>query len=73
MEFELKASTEPGKRMVELAEKHAADFAITAAENDRNGTFPIENITAFRKSGFAVPSLAVVRPLASLHCPSPPP
>ena len=53
MEFELKALTEPGRRMVELAEKHAADFAVTAAENDRTGTFPVENITAFRKSGFA--------------------
>ncbi len=53
MEFELKALTEPGRRMVELAEKHAADFAVTAAENDRNGTFLVENIAAFRKSGFA--------------------
>ena len=53
MDFELQASTEPGKRMVELAEKHAADFAVTAAEHDRNGTFPVENISALKKSGFA--------------------
>ena len=53
MDFELKASTESGKRMVELAEKHAADFAVTAAEHDRNGTFPVENITALKQSGFA--------------------
>ena len=53
MDFELKASTEPGKRMVELAEKHAVDFAVTAAEYDRKGIFPVENITALRKSGFA--------------------
>lgn len=52
MEFELQALTEPGKRMVELAEKHATDFAVTAAENDRQGRFPVENITALRKSGF---------------------
>ena len=53
MEFELKATTEAGKQMVELAEKHATDFALTAAENDRKGTFPVENIRALRKSGFA--------------------
>ena len=53
MEFELKALTEPGKKMVELAEKHSSDFAITAVEHDRNGTFPVENVAAMKKSGFA--------------------
>ena len=53
MEFELKASTEAGKRMVALAEKHASDFALTAAENDLKGMFPVENIRALQKSGFA--------------------
>ena len=53
MEFELKASTEAGKRMVELAERHASDFALTAAENDLKGMFPVENIRALQKSGFA--------------------
>ena len=53
MDFELKALTEPGNKMVELAEKHAAGFALTAAKYDRNATFPIENIEAFKKSGFA--------------------
>ncbi len=53
MDFELQASTEPGKRMVELAEKHAADFAVRAGEHDRDGTFPFENIAAMKESGFA--------------------
>ena len=53
MEFELKASTEAGKRMVALAEKHASDFALTAAENDLKGMFPVENIKALQRSGFA--------------------
>ena len=53
LEFELKATTKAGKQMVELAEKHATDFALTADENDRKGTFPVENIRALRKSGFA--------------------
>ena len=32
MDFELLASTEPGKRMVELAEKHAVDFAASTTD-----------------------------------------
>ena len=39
--------------MVALAEKHASDFALTAAENDLKGMFPVENIREMQKSGFA--------------------
>lgn len=59
MDFELKALTEPGKRMVDLAEEHSADFAATAAEHDREGTFPIENVTAMKKSGFSAAGVPV--------------
>ena len=53
MEFELQASTRAGKRMVELAETHAAEFAATAAKYDREGKFPVDNITALRRSGLS--------------------
>ncbi len=53
MEFELLPRTEAGKRMVDLAEMHAEDFATRADEHDRNGTFGFENIEAIKKSGFA--------------------
>ncbi len=53
MEFDLQPLTEPGKRMVELAEKHAEDFATRVGEHDRDGTFTIENVEAMKKSGFA--------------------
>ena len=59
MDFELKALTEPGKRMVDLAEEHSANFAATAAEHDREGTFPIENVTAMKKSGFSAAGVPV--------------
>ena len=39
--------------MVALAEKHASDFALTAAENDLKGMFPVENIKALQRSGLA--------------------
>ena len=53
MEFELQASTQAGKRMVKLAETHAAEFAATAAKYDREGKFPVDNITALRRSGLS--------------------
>ena len=53
MDLDLQATTGPGRRMVEMAEKHAADFAVRAAEHDRDGTFPFENIAAMKESGFA--------------------
>ena len=59
MDFELKALTEPGKRMVDLAEEHSANYAATAAEHDREGTFPIENVTAMKKSGFSAAGVPV--------------
>lgn len=59
MDFELKALTEPGKRMVDLAEEHSANFAATAAEHDREGTFPVENVTAMKKSGFSAAGVPV--------------
>ncbi len=51
MNFELKPVTEPGQRLVALAEEHAADFATRADQHDREGSFPAENIEAMQKSG----------------------
>lgn len=50
--FELQAVSEAGARMVELAEGHAADFALRAAEHDADATYPVENIAAMHESGF---------------------
>jgi len=51
MNFELQPITEPGVRLVALAEAHAQDFATRAEQHDRDGSFPFENITAMTKSG----------------------
>lgn len=51
MDFELRAKTEPGQRMVELAEEHAADFATRAAQHDRDNSFVAENFDAMKESG----------------------
>ena len=51
MDFQLQPVTEPGRRFVELCEKHASDFATRAEQHDREGSFPSENFVALRESG----------------------
>jgi L-evernosamine nitrososynthase len=51
MDFALQPLTPPGQRFVALADQHAADFASRAAEHDRDGSFPLENIAAMQRSG----------------------
>ena len=49
--MELQATTEAGRRFVEIAEKHIEGFRQRAAEHDREGSFPSENFEELRKSG----------------------
>ena len=51
MDFALQPLTPSGKRFVTLAAQHAADFATRAAEHDRDGSFPLDHITAMQRSG----------------------
>ena len=50
--FELQPRTDVGRKFVELAEQHAAEIGVRAAEHDQDGSFPIEAIDAMRASGF---------------------
>lgn len=51
MDFELVPLTAAGARLVSLAEAHAVDFATRAAQHDREGSFPFENVAAMQQSG----------------------
>jgi len=51
LNFELKATTEQGRRFVTLCEQHATDFAQRAGDHDHNGTFAFKNIEDLKGSG----------------------
>jgi alkylation response protein AidB-like acyl-CoA dehydrogenase len=52
MRFELRAVTEPGARLVALAEELAADLATRAGRHDREGTYPFGSIAALKDEGY---------------------
>ena len=52
MSPELTARTESGRRLVELAEAMAADFATRAAAHDRDASFPCGAIEALAAAGY---------------------
>ena len=56
MPIELAACTEPGARLVALAEQLSPKLAARAAEHDRDGSYPFEAIEALKAAGyFAAP------------------
>jgi alkylation response protein AidB-like acyl-CoA dehydrogenase len=52
MPIELTARTEPGARLVAIAETLAEQFAARAAEHDRAGSYPYEAIDALKAAGY---------------------
>ncbi|KAA2265805.1 acyl-CoA dehydrogenase [Solihabitans fulvus] len=59
MEFELGCVSSGGAQCVELADKHAADFAVTADRFDRDNAFPTDNWAALQRSGFLAATVPV--------------
>jgi alkylation response protein AidB-like acyl-CoA dehydrogenase len=56
MSLDLTARTEPGARLVALAETLANEIGPRAADHDRNGSFPFDSFAAVKQSGyFAAP------------------
>jgi alkylation response protein AidB-like acyl-CoA dehydrogenase len=56
MPIELTAHTDPGARLVAIAEELSQELAARAAEHDRDGTYPFEAIDALKAAGyFAAP------------------
>jgi hypothetical protein len=47
---ELTAKTEPGKRLVALAEALADEIAGPASKHDREASFPFESLAAVKRS-----------------------
>ena len=52
MSRELTAITEPGRRLVVLAEELGAVLATRSARHDREATFPHESLAAIKRSGY---------------------
>jgi alkylation response protein AidB-like acyl-CoA dehydrogenase len=52
MPLELTARTDPGARLVALAEKLANEIGSRAAVHDRDGSFPFDSFAAVKQSGY---------------------
>ena len=52
MSLELTARTDPGVRLVALAETLANEIAPRVADHDRDGTFPFDSFAAVKQSGY---------------------
>ncbi|HEX3330766.1 MAG TPA: acyl-CoA dehydrogenase family protein [Gaiellales bacterium] len=52
MPFELHARTERGRRLVQLAQRLAAEVAPMAPGHDREGSFPFDSLAAVKASGY---------------------
>jgi alkylation response protein AidB-like acyl-CoA dehydrogenase len=59
MKFQLEAVTEPGRRLVTLAEDLSVDFATRAAQHDREASFAHENVEALRRTGYLAAPIPV--------------
>ena len=52
MSLELTARTDPGARLVALAETLANEIGPRAADHDRDGSFPFDSFAAVKQSGY---------------------
>jgi alkylation response protein AidB-like acyl-CoA dehydrogenase len=52
MPFELTATTEPGQRLVALAEQLAEQVGRHASQHDREASFPFEGLAVIKRSGY---------------------
>jgi alkylation response protein AidB-like acyl-CoA dehydrogenase len=52
MPFELTARSEPGGRLVALAETIADEIAPRAAAHDRDASFPFDSFAILKESGY---------------------
>jgi alkylation response protein AidB-like acyl-CoA dehydrogenase len=59
MPLELTARTDPGARLVALAERLANEIAPCAADHDRDGSFPFDSLASVKQSGYLAAPIPV--------------
>jgi len=52
MRFDLTATTDAGRRLVEIAEELASELAVSAGQHDRDGSYPFESFQALKRRGY---------------------
>ena len=52
MPLEVTARTDPGARLVALAERLANEITLHAADHDRDGSFPFDSLASVKQSGY---------------------
>src|SRR5918995_2645040 len=59
MPIELTATTDPGARLVAIADELSEQLAARAADHDREGSYPFEAIDALKTAGYFVAPVPV--------------
>ena len=57
--YKIQGVTQPGRRLIAMAEEFAGEFDARAEQHDREGSFPFENLEALKESGYLYATVPV--------------